>query len=79
MKISNSDLSLLLNQQKELLNLMQMNQDSLIRIEKYLKMLFIHNIVYDYENIMLQNNQGNRKVLLTRFVNIVSTIIARKT
>jgi len=79
MKISNSDLSLLLNQQKELLNLMQMNQESLIRIEKYLKMLFIHNIVCDYENIMLQNNQGNRKVLLTRFVNIVSTIIARKT
>lgn len=79
MKISNSDLSLLLNQQKELLNLMQMNQESLIRIEKYLKMFFIHNIVCDYENIMLQNNQGNRKVLLTRFVNIVSTIIARKT
>jgi len=79
MKISNSDLSLLLNQQKELLNLMQMNQESLIRIEKYLKMLFIHNIVCDYENIMLQNNQGNRKFLLTRFVNIVSTIIARKT
>ena len=52
MKISNSDLSLLLNQQKELLNLMQMNQESLIRIEKYLKMFFIHNIVCDYENII---------------------------
>ena len=78
MKMANSDLSLLLEQQKELLDLMQMNQGILISIEEYLKILFVHNLVSDYESVTLQHNQRNRKFLLTRFVNVISTILQEK-
>lgn len=78
MIMSNSDLSLLSEQQKELLNLMQTNQEILIRIEEYLKILFVYNIVSDYESVTLQHNQKNRKFLLTRLVNVISTLLQDK-
>ncbi len=78
MRMSNSDLSLLSEQQKELLNLMQTNQEILIRIEEYLKILFVYNIVSDYESVTLQHNQKNRKFLLTRLVNVISTLLQYK-
>mgnify|MGYP004542553457 CR=1 FL=1 len=78
MRMSNSDLSLLSEQQKELLNLMQTNQEILIRIEEYLKILFVYNIVSDYESVTLQHNQKNRKFLLTRLVNVISTLLQDK-
>lgn len=78
MRMSNSDLSLLSEQQKELLNLMQTNQEILIRIEEYLKILFIYNIMSDYESVTLQHNQKNRKFLLTRLVNVISTLLQDK-
>lgn len=78
MKMSNRDLSLLSEQQKELLNLMQTNQEILIRIEEYLKILFVYNIVSDYESVTLQHNQKNRKFLLTRLVNVISTLLQDK-
>ena len=78
MRMSNSDLSLLSEQQKELLNLMQTNQEILIRIEEYLKILFVYNLVSDYESATLQHNQKNRKFLLTRLVNVISTLLQDK-
>ena len=78
MRMSNRDLSLLSEQQKELLNLMQTNQEILIRIEEYLKILFVYNIVSDYESVTLQHNQKNRKFLLTRLVNVISTLLQDK-
>ncbi len=78
MRMSNSDLSLLSEQQKELLNLMQTNQEILIRIEEYLKILFVYNIMSDYESVTLQHNQKNRKFLLTRLVNVISTLLQDK-
>lgn len=78
MRMSNSDLSLLSEQQKELLNLMQTNQEILIRIEEYLKILFVYNIVSDYDSVTLQHNQKNRKFLLTRLVNVISTLLQDK-
>lgn len=78
MRMSNSDLSLLSEQQKELLNLMQTNQEILIRIEEHLKILFVYNIMSDYESVTLQHNQKNRKFLLTRLVNVISTLLQDK-
>lgn len=57
---------------------MQTNQGILIRIEEYLKILLLHYLVSDYESVTLQHNQENCKVLLTRFVNVISTILQEK-
>lgn len=73
MEISNNDLALLLKNQEDILEIMHENQILLTRLEEYIRLLLVHNLVNDYDNIILQhnNNEDCRKLLTSKIVGIL--------
>ena len=67
MEISNNTVALLLKNQNDIMETMQENKILLNRLEEYIRLLLITNLVNDYENtVFLQSDNAEYRKLLTQ-------------